>query len=137
MAVSVLGTLTALAGFPQLAKASVTLGTAGDFAVLGGSTVTNTGLTVIDGGHVGVSPGLAITGFGPGIVLPPFTMYAGGAVAQQAQNDLTTAYNAAAGLAPTQALTGQDLGGLTLLPGVYFFSSSACSFASLSLSSLS
>ena len=31
----------------------------------------------------------------------------------------------AAGLAPTQNLTGQNLGGLTLTPGVYSFSSSA------------
>jgi type VI secretion system secreted protein VgrG len=46
-------------------------------------------------------------------------------VALQAQNDLTTAYNQAAGLAVTQTLTGIDLGGLTLTPGVYFFSSSA------------
>jgi type VI secretion system secreted protein VgrG len=53
------------------------------------------------------------------------TIYQGGAVAAQAQSNLATAYNAAAGLSPTQVLTGQDLGGLTLLPGVYFFSSSA------------
>jgi type VI secretion system secreted protein VgrG len=46
-------------------------------------------------------------------------------VALQAQNDLTTAYNQAAGLALTATLTGTDLGGLTLTPGVYFFSSSA------------
>ena len=56
---------------------------------------------------------------------PPFTTHAADAVALQAQNDLTTAYNAAAGLVHTQDLTGQDLGGLTLMPGVYFFSSSA------------
>lgn len=117
--------VTALAGFPLQARATITLGTAGDFAVLAGSTVTNTGPSVIDGGDVGVSPGSAITGVPPGIVVPPFTMHGGDAVALQAQNDLTTAYNAAAGLAPTQVLTGQDLGGLTLVPGVYFFSSSA------------
>jgi hypothetical protein len=102
--------ITILAGFPVIAKADpVTLGTAGNFAVLAGSTVTNTGLSVVDGGDVGVSPGSAITGFPPGSV----------------KTDLTTAYNAAATLAPTQNLTGQDLGGLTLLPGVYFFSSTA------------
>ena len=103
----------------------INLGTAGNFAVLAGSTVTNTGSTVIDGGDVGVSPGTAITGFPPGTITPPFTTHAGDAVALQAQTDLTTAYNAAAGLAPTQDLTGTDLGGLTLTPGVYFFSSSA------------
>jgi hypothetical protein len=117
--------ITALAGFPLQAKAEVVLGTAGNFAVLGGSTVTNTGLSVIVGGNVGVSPGSAITGFPPGIVVPPFTTHAADAVALQAQNDLTTAYNTAAGLTPTQNLTGTNLGGLTLTPGVYSFSSSA------------
>lgn len=74
---------------------------------------------------MGVSPNLAIVGFPPGIVTPPSTIHAGDAVAAQAQSDLVTAYNAAAGLASTSTLTGQDLGGLTLGPGVYFFSSSA------------
>jgi Ice-binding-like/PEP-CTERM motif len=119
--------IIALAVFPLPARAGgvINLGTAGDFAVLAGSTVTNTGPTVINGGDVGVSPGTALTGFPPGTITPPFTTHLGDAVAAQAQNDLTTAYNAAAGLAPTQNLTGMDLGGLTLTPGVYFFSSSA------------
>jgi type VI secretion system secreted protein VgrG len=118
--------IAAPAGYPPPAKAgTVDLGTAGDFAVLAGTTVTNTGSSVINGGDVGVSPGTALTGFPPGSITPPYTMHAGDAVAAQAQNDLTTAYNAAAGLAPTQDLTGQDLGGRTLTPGVYFFSSSA------------
>ena len=112
--------------FPQSrSDAAVLLGTAGNFGVLAGSTVTNTGPSVIAGGHVGVSPGAAITGFPPGTVTPPFTIHAADAVAAQAQSDLTIAYNAAAALAPTQNLTGQDLGGLTLVPGVYFFSTSA------------
>lgn len=115
----------ALASISLQTKAAITLGTAGDFAVLAGSAVTNTGLSVIAEGHVGVSPGFAITGFPPGIVVPPFTMHAGDPVALQAQVDLIVAYNAASGLTPTQDLTGQDLGGLTLVPGVYFFSSSA------------
>jgi hypothetical protein len=121
----ILLTVTALAGFSPQTNAAIDLGTAGNFAVLAGTTVTNTGPTVVNGGDVGVSPGSAITGFPPGTVTPPFTTQAADAVALQAQNDLTTAYNAAASLAPTQNLTGQDLGGLTLLPGVYFFSSSA------------
>ena len=56
-------TITALVGFPLQARAAITLGTAGDFAVLANQTVTNTGPSVIGGGHVGVSPGSAITGF--------------------------------------------------------------------------
>src|SRR6185312_12950077 len=88
------------------------------------------------GGDVGVSPGTALTGFTPGIIVPPYTIHAGDAVAMQAQNDLSIAYNAAAALTPTQNLTGQDLGGLTLLPGVYFFSSSAQLTGTLTLNNL-
>jgi type VI secretion system secreted protein VgrG len=103
----------------------VDLGTANNFAVLAGSTVTSTGPTVINGGNVGVSAGSAITGFPPGTVDVPYTIHAADAVAAQAQTDLTTAYNQAAGLPVFQILTGQDLGGLILTPGVYFFASSA------------
>jgi len=121
----ILLSVAASVGFALQAKADtvVDLGTAGNYAVLAGSTVTNTGNTVIDGGDVGVNPGSAITGFPPGSVTAPYTI--DNADAGQAQNDLTTAYNTAAGLAPTENLTGMDLGGLTLVPGVYFFSSSA------------
>lgn len=129
--------LAVVVGFPLHAEAAtINLGTAGDFAVLAGTTVTNTGPSVIDGGDVGVAPGSAITGFPPGIVLAPFTIHEGDAVAAQAQTDLTAAYNEAAGLAPTQDLTGMDLGGLTLLPGVYFFSSSAQLTGTLTLDAL-
>jgi hypothetical protein len=106
------------------------LGTAGDFSVLAGSAVTNTGPTVISadagvGGNLGVSPGSAVSGFPPGVVTPPGTLHAGDTVAAQAQADLTTAYNTAAGVACDADKTGQDLGGLTLTTGVYCFSSSA------------
>lgn len=113
------------------ARGDTILGTAQSFGVLGGSTVTNTGPTVITG-DLGVWPGLAITGFPPGIVIGG-TTHAGDAVAQQAQSDVTTAYNAIAGMAPTQVLTGTDLGGLTLTPGVYFFASSAFLTGTLTL----
>jgi hypothetical protein len=111
--ISVLWTLNAPA-------AVIDLGTAESFAVLAGSTVTNTGPSLIIG-NVGVSPGSAITGFPPGIVTAPYTFYAGEAVAAQAQSDLTTAYNQAAGQACNTTL-GAELGGLTLTPGVYCFS---------------
>jgi hypothetical protein len=110
--------------YPVLATAQTapTLGTAQSFAVLGGSTVTNTGSSVITG-DLGVSPGSAVTGFPPGIVVG--TIHTANAVALQAQNDVTTAYNSLAAQGCTVDLTGQDLGGRTLLPNVYCFSSSA------------
>jgi outer membrane autotransporter protein len=98
--------------------------TVDDFGVLAGSTVTNTGPSVISG-SVGVSPGTAITGFPPGIVLPPGTIHAGDAVAAQAQVELTAAYNSLQGLPSQFNLTGQNLGGLTLTPAVYTFATSA------------
>jgi len=99
------------------------LGTAQSFAVLAGSTVTNTGATTV-AGDLGVDPGLAVTGFPPGLVTAG-TIHAGDGVSLQAQSDVTTAYITLASEVPTQDLTGQDLGGLTLTPGVYRFSSSA------------
>jgi len=120
-----LGFALAMASQQAAANPDVNLGTANYFAVLAASAITSTGATVINGGNVGLSPGSAITGFPPATITSPYTTHAGDAVALQAQNDLTTAYNTAAGLARNQTLTGHDLGGLTLTPGVYFFASSA------------
>jgi hypothetical protein len=105
-----------------LGPAPPTLGTASQFAVLAGSTATSTGSTVVDG-DLGVSPGASITGFPPGIVNG--TQYSGGAVPALAQTDLTTAYNDLAGRPCDVDYSGTDLGGLTLTPGVYCFTSSA------------
>ena len=110
------------------------LGTASSYAVLAGSTVTNTGSSVITG-NLGVWPGTAVTGFPPGMVIGG-TIHAGDAAAHQAQSDLTTAFNSAMGLAPTATLTGQDLGGMVLTPGVYFFASSAQLTGTLTLNNL-
>ncbi len=112
------------------------LGTAGSFAVLAGSTATNTGTTTI-GGNLGVSPGTAVTGFPPGIVTPPGAIYTDTpGTAGTAQDDLTTAYNTLFGLPFNIDLTGQDLGGQTLLPGVYHFDSSAQLTGTLTLDAL-
>jgi len=104
------------------ASAAPPLGTEQSFAVLGGSTVTNTGPSVITG-NLGVSPGTAITGFPPGILTG--VTHAGDAQAIQAQSDTTTLYDDLAGQACTSDITGQELGGKTPVPGVYCFSSSA------------
>jgi type VI secretion system secreted protein VgrG len=108
---------------PAYGQTAPSLGTAQSFAVLAGSTVTNTGASVITG-DLGVSPGSAVTGFPPGVVIGG-TIHAADALALSAQNSNTTAYNILAGQPCTADLTGQDLGGLTLTPGVYCFSSSA------------
>jgi hypothetical protein len=98
------------------AVATVNLGTAGSFGVLAGSTVTNTGATIVNG-DLGVSPGSAITGFPPGIVNG--AVHDTDGVAAGAQSDLTTAYNDAAGRSPSGSV-GPFIGaGQTLAPGVY------------------
>jgi hypothetical protein len=96
--------------------ATINLGTAEQFSILAGSTVTNTGPTTVER-DLGVSPGSAVVGFPPGTVTPPATIHTD-AVSLQAQNDLTTAYNDAE-TRPVNALTGSELGGLSLQGGVY------------------
>jgi hypothetical protein len=112
-----LAVVIGLPGAAVAAQAPVGLGTATSYAVLAGTTVTNTGPSVISG-DLGVSPGAAVTGFPPGQVNAG-TIHAGDAVALQAKNDLTTAYDDAAGRGPVVDETSQDLGGQTLVAGVY------------------
>ncbi len=98
------------------------LGSSQQFGVLGASTVTNTGATTIKG-NLGVYPGSSITGLGT--ITLNGTVHQTNGVAMQGQFDALTAYNALAGYSATTDMSGMDLGGRTLLPGVYFFSSSA------------
>jgi hypothetical protein len=97
-------------------QAAVPLGTACMFGILAATpAVANSGPSDVTG-DVGIWPAAAITGFPPGTLTG--TEYAGDAVAMTAQGDLTTAYNFAAA-APGGAILTADIGGQTLVPGVY------------------
>lgn len=111
------------------------LGTAADFAVLAGSAIINTGPSVITG-NLGVSPGSAISGFPPGVVNAPSSIHISDAIAIQAQTDLVNGYNAIAARPATMNLTGVDLAGLTLTPGVYSFAQGASLSGALTLNAL-
>ena len=97
---------------------AVNLDCAADFAILAGSTITNTGPTVINNGDVGLSAGSSVTGFPPGTVN-------GGAIrindskANNAKLCLTTAYNDAAGRTTAPITLSGNIGGQTLAPGLY------------------
>jgi type VI secretion system secreted protein VgrG len=103
-------------GSAQAAQTPVGLGAAASFAVLAGTTVTNTGPSTIHG-DLGVSPGTAVTGFPPGTVSNG-AVHAADVLAGQAQAALTTAYTDAAGRSSSGTVSA-DLGGQTLIPGVY------------------
>jgi hypothetical protein len=99
------------------------LGDAARFAILGHSTVTNTGTSAIDG-DVGVSTGTSITGYPPGVITNG-AEHSNDATAIAGQAAALSAYNSLAAETPSEDLTGHDLGGMTLFPGVYKFTSSA------------
>jgi len=110
------------AGVAEAAQTPVGLGTDAAYSVIGGVSVSNTGASTLSG-DLGLSPGNAssITGFPPGIVAGATNAANGPAL--QAQTDLTTAYNTAAGEGPTTAVAA-DLAGQTLTPGIYNSASS-------------
>ncbi len=118
---------------PLLPPIPFNLEMAGNFAVLAGTTVHNTGETAVKGGDVGTSHGNEIIGFPPGKVRPPHTTRVSDAATRQAHVDLTAAYMVAKSRPATHDLSGQGLGGLTLLPGVYSFSKSATLDGTLTL----
>ena len=103
------------------------LGTAAKFAVLGSTAVSCIGVSNI-AGDVGVAPAGSVSGFpAPCTISSPGgpTPHVNDAVAKTAQADVTPAYNALAAMPCGTSLTGQNLGGKTLAPGVYCFTSSA------------
>lgn len=111
--------MMALPSVSMAAQAPVNLGTTSSFAVLAGETITNSGATTINGdagGNVGISPGDAFPGFAD--VTLTGAAHLADAVALQAQNDLVTAYDDAAGRTPFTTIPN-ELGGTTLKAGVY------------------
>jgi len=109
------------------AQSAPPLGSAQSFAVLGASTVTNTGSTIITG-DLGVSPGTAVTGFPPGKVTGG-SVHVGDATATAAHAAVHTAYGNLVAQPCGTNLTGKTLGtspgAAKLSPGVYCFDSSA------------
>jgi hypothetical protein len=102
-------------------QARVPLGASGHFRILAGTTITNTGNTVITG-SIGLSPGSAITGFPPGTVSGK--MAVADTAASNGQASLLVAYNNAMGRTNCPTLVSGNLGGKTLGPGLYHSSSS-------------
>ncbi len=114
----------ALVVMPTAALAQVDhLGSAETFGVLGGSTVTNTGATTV-AGDVGVDEGGSVTGM-PITFTSGGAIHAGDAVAVQARSDASEAYDDVVEMTCTSNLTGQNLGGMSLAPGVYCFDADA------------
>ncbi len=115
-ATAVAGMILMTGGVAQAAIVpTVGLGTAASYSVIAGTTITNTGPSVL-GQSAGVSPGSAVVGFPPGQVQG--ATEAATAAALQAQSDVTVAYTDAANR-PVNVTTTGELGGLTLVGGVY------------------
>ena len=127
--------LTALLCLPTSGSAQSILLSAGNFTLLGGTAITSNGDSgTIISGNVGLSPGATtgITGFPPAIVTAG-EIIATGSVTGQARTDLIKAEAGLAGMPSTANESSVDLGGLTLLPGVYTFSSTASLNGALTL----
>lgn len=113
------------AAHPAFAQPAPSVGSAQSFAVLGGTAVTAAGTGTVITGDVGVSPGTSITGFPAGAtVVPPFATHANDGAAIAAQTSTTALYTTLAGMGGG-TLLGPELGGVTLTPGVYSFSTTA------------
>jgi len=105
----------AFASTGRAAQATVPLGNAASFGALSFSAMTNTGLNTVIGGDVGSS-----TSMDAGITHPGFAGYLPPALQlSNAQASLLTAYGNAEAQTPTGDITGVNLAGKTVMPGVY------------------
>ncbi len=102
----------------------INLGTADKFALLGGSGITNVSAHTFMIGDVGSSPTPTVKGIKPSQVKGQLYLKSS-PVTAAAQKGLTTAYDQAAGASCGTSLTGVNLGGKTLIPGVYCFATAA------------
>src|SRR4051812_10779548 len=100
----------------RAAELPVNLGSAAGFGVLAGSTVTSSGATVITG-DLGLWPGTSVAGFPPGKVVG--TKHVTDPAAKSAEEDLTIAFNDAAGRTTAPVSVAGNIGGQTLGPGLY------------------
>jgi hypothetical protein len=126
LAAALIASHSALAAGP----APVNLGSAAHFAVLAAATITSTGGGIING-DVGLSPA-GSQGIPPGQING--NIYNGGPVAAQAQLDLNTAIIAASPAQLTNGINvGAELGGQTLVAGVYQSPSGAYGISSVDL----
>ena len=129
--------LAALLSAPAPGIAQSILLTAGNFALLGGTAITSTGVTGtnIITGNVGLSPGATsgITGFPPAVITGGGALIATGAVTAQARLDLISASNALARMPSSVNMSNVNLGGTTLAPGVYTFNGAAALNGALTL----
>jgi hypothetical protein len=129
-AVALLLTALVMPTIGLAATAAPTLRTAANYAVIANTTITNTGLTLVDGNIALSGPG-APAGLLPGVVTG--TKDLGNAAAAKAQADVLTAFGVALAATPVIEMSGVDLGGKTLTPGVYHFGSSAALHGTLTL----
>ena len=97
--------------------------TGAQFGLLANSLLINSGGTFVNG-DVGISNGTSVVGFPPGIILSPGALHAGDSVAEDANTDVTNAYNNFSSMTPIEVIT-TDLGELVLTPGVYAIKTNA------------
>jgi len=121
--------ITTLLALPATGSAQILL-SSGNFALLAGTALSNSGSSVITG-NIGANAANGVTGFPPGTATG--TTYVDDTTTAQAGLDLITAANGLSGMASTATESGTDLSGLTLLPGVYTFADAAALDGTLTL----
>jgi hypothetical protein len=124
LTISLLVLTLGISAFAQTDPVKINLGTADKFAVMAGAGISNTSSQTYIIGDVGSYPTCTVTGLTASQVKGHLYLSCS-PVTAKAQKGLTAAYNQAANATCGTDLTGKDLGGLKLKPGVYCFSTTA------------